>query len=127
MKVAHVALWTRDLEAAANFWREYFGATVGPEYHSARRPGFISRFISLPGAETPMELMAAPWLEDAARADRVGWDHIAISLGSTEAVNDMAARCQSAGLLLSAPRTTGDGFYEALIAMPDGTPIEITS
>ena len=42
-------------------------------------------------------------------------------------VDAMAARCQGKGCLVSAPRTTGDGFYEAVIAMPDGTRIEITA
>jgi len=29
--------------------------------------------------------------------------------------------------LKSPPRMTGDGFYEAVIVMPDGTPIEVTA
>jgi lactoylglutathione lyase len=41
-------------------------------------------------------------------------------------VDELAARCDADGLLVSAPRTTGDGYYEAVIAMPDGTRIEIT-
>ncbi|HEE0241674.1 TPA: glyoxalase/bleomycin resistance/extradiol dioxygenase family protein, partial [Serratia marcescens] len=31
------------------------------------------------------------------------------------------------GILLSAPRWTGDGFYEAVIRDPDGNAIEITA
>lgn len=126
MRIAHTALWTRDLDAAAAFWMKYFGATVGEPYHSRRRPGFISRFVSLPESADQIELMTGPWLAAEARDERVGWDHIAVSLGDRAAVDELADRCRADGCLISGPRTTGDGFYEALIAMPDGTPVEIT-
>lgn len=127
MKLAHVALWTRDLDLSADFWRNYFGAVVGAPYHSTRRPGFTSRFVSLPDAAANIELMCAPWIMDAATEERIGWDHIAISLGSASAVDALAARCEQDGILLSSPRKTGDGYYEAVIASPDGAAIEITS
>ncbi|HCR5088022.1 TPA: glyoxalase/bleomycin resistance/extradiol dioxygenase family protein, partial [Enterobacter hormaechei subsp. xiangfangensis] len=53
----------------------------------------------------------------------VGWAHIAINVGSKAQVDSMAA--QASGSLLSAPRMTGDGFYEAVIADPDGNRIEL--
>ncbi|MFV3126950.1 VOC family protein [Niveispirillum sp. KHB5.9] len=126
MPIAHIALWTRDLEAAAHFWRLHFDADVGEPYHSNRRPGFVSRFARLPcGGQ--IELMTAPWLEERRlHTDMVGWDHIAICVGDREAVDRLAARCRTDGLLLSGPRVTGDGFYEAVVATPDGTCVEIT-
>lgn len=127
MKLAHVALWTHDLEAAAAFWQDCFGAEVGAAYHSRRREGFVSRFVTLPGGGPSIELMAMPGVLDAPRAEHSGWDHVAVSLGSAAAVDTLAARCDAQGLLRSPPRMTGDGFYEAVITMPDGTPIEITA
>ena len=127
MHLAHVALWTTDLDAAAAFWQRTFNAAVGPSYQSARRPGFVSRFVTLPDGGAHIELMTAPWLAGASPADRIGWDHIAISLGSAAEVDALAQRCAAAGALVSPPRRTGDGFYEAVIAMPDGTRIEITA
>jgi lactoylglutathione lyase len=124
--IVHVALWTRDLEQAASFWCRYFGARAGRMYRSQRRRGFVSCFVTLPGGGATIELMTAPWLADARDPDSVGWDHIAISLGDRAAVDDLAARCDADGLLVSAPRMTGDGFYEAVIAAPDGTRVEIT-
>ena len=126
MRIAHTALWTHDLDAAASFWETYFGATVGEPYRSQRRPGFVSRFISLPESNAQIELMTGPWLPCDPQSERIGWDHIAISLGSKAAVDALAERCKADGLLKSAPRMTGDGFYEAIIVMPEGTPIEIT-
>jgi lactoylglutathione lyase len=126
MKVAHVALWTRDLDEAAAFWRHYFRADIGAAYYSRRRPGFVSRFVTLPG-DAQIELMTGSWIESGVQTERAGWDHLALSLGGEEAVNELAELCRQGGFLFSAPRHTGDGFYEAVIAAPDGTRIEITS
>lgn len=127
MRIAHTALWTRDLDAASAFWVKYFGASVGEPYHSQRRPGFVSRFVQLPEGPDQIELMTGPWLTADPHRERIGWDHVAISLGSKTAVDVLAERCKTDGCLTSLPRMTGDGFYEAVIAMPDGTPIEITA
>ena len=127
MRLAHVALWTTDLESAASFWQKYFDAKVGDLYASKRRVGFVSRFVVLPDSGDQIELMSGPWVSDLGYSERVGWDHIAVSLGSTDKVDRMAERCAAAGNLISPPRMTGDGFYEAVISMPDGTRVEITS
>jgi lactoylglutathione lyase len=127
MDVAHVALWTRDLKESVTFWRRYFNAEAGDIYQSARRPGFTSCFVTLPGAHAKIELMTAPWITGAPEPECVGWDHVAISLGNAAAVDTMAALCDAEGLLVSRPRTTGDGFYEAVISTPDGMRIEITA
>jgi lactoylglutathione lyase len=126
MKLAHIGIWTRDHNSAAALWRRYFQATVGEEYHSTRRVGFVSRFITIPGG-AQIELMTSPWLENRTMDEQIGWDHVAISLGSRIAVDELAARCEADGLLLAKPRTTGDGFYEAVIASPDGSVVEITA
>lgn len=128
MKVAHVALWCRDLDRATAFWVDHFGASPGERYASARRPGFVSRFIRLDEGAT-LELMSLPELLDGGpmASERTGWAHVAIALGSAAAVDALAARMQGAGLLVSAPRRTGDGFYEAVLRDPEGNLIEITA
>ncbi|MDE1995068.1 MAG: VOC family protein [Rhizobiaceae bacterium] len=125
MRIAHTALWTRDLDASAAFWVRHFQASVGDLYQSKNRPGFASRFIALPDGDK-IELMTGPWVEDGP-AESVGWHHIAVGLGSEEAVTALAERCAVEGCLKSGPRWTGDGFWEAVITMPDGTPVEITT
>lgn len=127
MHIAHVALWTRDLDEAATFWRRFFHAEVGERYQSKRRPGFVSCFVRLPGSATTIELMTAPWIADRSMLEQIGWDHLAIAVENETAVDELAERCDAEGLLVSAPRTTGDGFYEAVIAMPDGIRIEVTA
>lgn len=128
MKIAHVALWTRDLDEAVEFWTTFFGAKAGSPYESKRRAGFRSRFLEL--AEGPtIELMTGPWLaaQPSDAPEQIGWSHIAISVHARDAVDALAKRLEDAGLLLSQPRTTGDGFYEATATTPDGILIEITT
>ena len=126
MRLAHVALWTTDLDAAARFWAEHFAAEIGETYVSKNRLGFRSRFARLPDG-TALELMTGPWLLCDASGERPGWAHIALSLGSAEAVDAAAGRFAGLGLLVSGPRPTGDGFYEAVVRAPDGTLVEITA
>ncbi|MCF6113140.1 VOC family protein [Mesorhizobium muleiense] len=116
VKIAHAALWTADLETSAAFWSRYFDATIGERYESRRRPGFASRFVELDGGPS-IELMTRPWVpEDIARAgaEVPGWAHVAVSVGSHEAVDALARRLDEDGLLVSQPRITGDGYYEAV-------------
>ncbi|HDS6850609.1 MULTISPECIES: VOC family protein [Enterobacter] len=125
MHIAHVALWTRHLDAQVQFWETVFGGRSNERYVSQNRPGFESHFITLDNGPT-IELMTLPDLPDApAYPEFIGWAHIAIDVGSKANVDSMAAVARASGTLLGAPRLTGDGFYEAVIADPDGNRIEL--
>ncbi len=127
MKIAHVALWTRHLDAQRAFWRDFFSATSNEKYVSKNRPGFASYFISLSEGPT-IELMTLPELADApANPECVGWAHIAITVGSVAIVDAMAEKAQQQDKLASPARWTGDGFYEAVIIDPDGNRIELVA
>jgi len=126
MRIAHVALWTADIDRLCAFWAETFGATAGALYESTRRPGFRSRFINLEGG-TSIEVMHGPWIETVTdMPERAGYAHLALALSSHQAVDDMAQKAAARNILVSAPRMTGDGFYEAVLRDPDGNFIEIT-
>lgn len=59
--------------------------------------------------------------------EQLGYHHLAISLGSKEKVDAFAQKLNADGYpLLSGPRTTGDGYYEAVLQDPEGNQIEIT-
>ncbi|MFY9996712.1 MAG: VOC family protein [Leclercia sp.] len=125
MNIAHVALWTRHLDAQVQFWQTVFGGQRNERYLSKNRPGFESHFITLTDGPT-IELMTVPDLPDAPpHPEFVGWAHIALNVGSRAEVDRMAEQARSNDTLLSAPRMTGDGFYEAVIADPDGNRIEL--
>ncbi|WP_428426589.1 VOC family protein [Pararhizobium sp.] len=127
MRIAHVALWTTDLDRLCRFWADIFGATVGDLYESARRPGFSSRFLYLKDGPS-IEVMQGPWIDaQGEQSERRGYAHLALSLGSREAVDALATKAVALSILLSPARMTGDGFYEAVLSDPDGNPIEITA
>lgn len=121
MGIAHVALWAQDLEAVCAFY-EALGATCGPRYDNPAK-GFSSHFLSWPGSAVRLEVMHRAGLvcgpEGAA-----GWAHVALSLGSEEAVDQAAERLRDR--LVDGPRRTGDGYYECVVLDPEGNRVELT-
>ena len=54
--------------------------------------------------------------------------HIAVSVGSREAVDCLIEEMEAAGVpVVSRPRLTGDGYYEAVVTDSEGNLVEITS
>ena len=127
MKIAHIALWTRQLEQQARFWVSFFDGEINEKYCSQTNPGFESFFVKICD-NIAIELMTKPGLV-ALTADNnhTGWVHLAISVGGAENVDRLAKRADAQGILVSPPRTTGDGYYEAVIKDPDGNLIEIVA
>lgn len=127
MKIAHIALWTRQLEQQARFWVDFFDGEINEKYCSRTNPGFESFFVRI-GDDIAIELMSKPGLT-ALTADNnhTGWVHLAITVGGAENVDRLAKRAAEQDILVSAPRTTGDGYYEAVIKDPDGNLIEIVA
>lgn len=127
MTIEHVALWTADLERARQFYEQYFAATAGPRYHNPTK-NFTSYFLRF-ASGTRLELMHRPALLPAAdpATPAGGYAHLAFATGSRAAVVALTERLRAAGYpVLGEPRTTGDGYYESVVADPDGNPIEIT-
>jgi lactoylglutathione lyase len=128
VRLDHVALWTRDVERLRGFYERYLGARAGARYVSTNRPGFVSYFLSFPDGGGRLELMSAPELIDSTSGDAVGYAHIAVSIGSPADVEALTARMRADGVrILSAPRRTGDGYFESVVEDPDGNAVELTA
>lgn len=126
MKIEHVAMYVKDLERTKKFFETYFEAESNQKYHN-KNTGFQSCFLSFQDGAR-LEIMKK---EDAADADnttaRLGFIHIAFSVGSSEKVDEMTEWLRRDGYrVISGPRTTGDGYYESCILDLDGNQIEIT-
>ena len=96
-------------------------------YHNPKT-GLQTYFLTFPDSATRLELMTRPGLAPGGeRMMREGYIHCAFSVGSREAVDRLTAQLVADGYpCLSGPRTTGDGYYESVVADPDGNLLEIT-
>lgn len=57
----------------------------------------------------------------------MGYAHIAFSVGSRGNVLSLTERLRADGCrIVSEPRITGDGYFESVIADPEGDLIEVT-
>ena len=126
MRIEHIAMYVNDLEAARDFFVRYFSAVSNEGYHN-RTTDFRSYFLSFDDGAR-LELMKKPQMDDAEKTlNRTGYIHIAFSLGSKEAVDELTERLKNDGYqVISGPRTTGDGYYESCIVGIEGNQIEIT-
>lgn len=58
---------------------------------------------------------------------RTGYVHLAFSLGSQEAVDELTEKMKRDGYsVISGPRVTGDGYYESCMIGVEGNQIELT-
>lgn len=125
MKIEHVAIWVKDLEAMKSFYESYFNGQSNEKYHNKEKQ-FESYFLTFNG-EARLEIMRKSGIDKEDWDNRIGWAHIAFSLGSKESVNQLTERLQTDGYrLVNGPRTTGDGYYESVFEDPEGNLIEIT-
>lgn len=71
--------------------------------------------------------MNAPEIVECTFSKKIkGYCHIALSVGSKEKVNKITERLRSGGIeIIGNPRTTGDGYYESVIAGSEGNIVEI--
>ena len=121
VRLDHVGLWARDLEALRAFYCRWFGAASGPKYVNAAK-GFESYFLAFPGGGN-LEIM-----RQAGRGEAAAESHFALCPGSVEAVDELAARLRAGGVqVLDGPRRTGDGFYECAVLDLEGNRVEITA
>ena len=125
MKLDHVALYVKDLEGAKEFFMKYFGATANSKYNNPKT-GLETYFLAFDGEER-LEIMARPDLrENQKNALQYGYSHLSFSVGSKQKVADLTHWLQSDGyIVISGPRTTGDGYYESCVLDAENNQIEI--
>lgn len=125
MKIAHVAIWTRDIERMKEFYCTYFSGSANEKYTNEKK-GFESYFIRLEG-DASIELMRRTDVIGVPVEGSTGLAHIAFNVGSSEEVDCMTKRLSESGYVhRDGPRTTGDGYYESVFLDPEGNIIELT-
>jgi lactoylglutathione lyase len=128
MHIAHLAIWAKDLENLKTFYERYFGAQANTKYINAQKQ-FQSYFLTFTSGAR-LELMSRPDIPSTAPQagqERLGYAHLAMSVGSESAVDALTMRLVNDGYQrLDGPRRTGDGYYESVVLDPEGNRIEIT-
>jgi lactoylglutathione lyase len=127
MNVHHIAIWTSDLARLKDFYTTYFDCKALSKYRNESK-NFESFFLRF-GNDTQVELMQMPDipenLNDSVRQYR-GLIHFAISVGDQQEVIALTHKLKTDGfIIVSEPRTTGDGYFESCVLDPDGNRIEI--
>ena len=125
MQIEHIAMYVNDLEKTRDFFMTYLNATSNQMYHN-KTTDFRSYFLSFDDGAR-IEIMNKPQVQDEEKqVARTGYIHVAFSLGSKEAVDELTARLKNDGYeVISGPRTTGDGYYESCIVGIEGNQIEL--
>ncbi len=125
MKINHIALWAKDIEKMRDFYEKYFQAKSNDKYINEKK-GFQSYFLSFQSG-CRLEIMHSEKTRKEQPAAALGLCHLAFSLGSKEAVDEMTEKLMADGYSkIDGPRTTGDGYYESVFLDPEGNKIELT-
>lgn len=124
MKIEHIGLWVADLEGMRDFYVTNFNATFGERYDNVTK-GFSSYFMSFPDGQARLEIMTRTDITTRYPTGH-GYAHLAFSVGSHAIVDQMVVDFKVDGIeVVGEPRTTGDGYYEAVILDPEGNQIEL--
>ena len=122
-RISHLGIYVKDIEQMRQFYNQTFAVKAGKKYHNPGK-GFTSYFLTFPSG-AKIELM---YDEKNKKNDTHLWGHIAVSLKNRREVDEFTRNIQNKGVeVISAPRITGDGYYESVIRDPEGNLIEITS
>ncbi len=130
MNLQHVALWTRQLDDMKEFYEKYFNGVAGERYYTETEfnAPFESYFLKFDqGSQLElMQMDSIPIGDSAAGNETLGLTHIAFAVDVPEKVDILVEQLSSKGHKVAVmPRSTGDGYYEAVVLDPDGNRVEI--
>ncbi|MDD3406420.1 MAG: VOC family protein [Paludibacteraceae bacterium] len=107
MRIDHLAIWCKDIEAMRRFYTTYFGCVSNQKYHNPKKQ-FSSYFLSFSDG-CRIELMHRPDIAEMLQSknDTFGIAHFAINVGSEENVNALTERLRNDGVAIAGePRRT---------------------
>lgn len=87
MKIEHIAIWVNDLEGMRSFYQTYFNMQCSKKYQNSDK-GFSSYFLSFDSGAR-LEIMKKKDIINETKNKGItnGLTHLAISMGSKEAVD----------------------------------------
>ena len=127
MRIEHLAIWAKDIEALRTFYERYFSGKAGERYFNQTK-NFQSYFLAFENG-CRLELMQRPEVPDNQNeGEAIGLAHFAVSVGSEASVDALTEKLRIDGHpIVGEPRRTGDGYYESVVLDPEGNRVEITA
>lgn len=126
MRIAKIALQTRDIERMQTFYMTYFGASVCGQ-RIEPKTGIRTCCLAFQDG-TEMKLIHRPdRLWETGRNPGKYTTALIFSAGGREAVNELTLRLGDAGYeILAGPFETEEAVYESCVLDPEENQIEIT-
>lgn len=124
--IAHVALWTVQPDELRDFYVHYFGGRSTKKYVNPLKK-FDSYFVSFDGT-CRLEIMRRKDICQPPSQTCTGFCHLAFGVSDRTEVVALTERLRADGHRIEGePRITGDGYFESVVADPDGNLVEIVS
>lgn len=127
IRIDHIAIWCDSIELLRDFYTRYFDCRSGALYRNERK-GYASYFLTFEGGGARIELMHRTDISACppVRGMTKGLAHLCLTVGSRADVDAMVERLRRDGHIIAGEcRTTGDGYYEAIVLDPEGNYVEI--
>ncbi len=129
MRIDHIAIWCDNLERMREFYTTYFACRSNEIYRNPKK-GYSAYFLSFDDGAARIELMHRTDIEidPRRRGYEKGMAHLSLCVGEREDVDFLVERLRADGHTIEGEcRTTGDGYYEAVVRDIEGNLIEITA
>jgi lactoylglutathione lyase len=129
MRIDHIAIWCDNLESMREFYTTYFACRSNDIYRNPKKD-YSAYFLTFDGGSSRIELMHRTdiEIEPQKRGYEKGMAHLSICIGERWEVDSLVEKLRADGHpILSECRTTGDGYYEAVVSDIEGNLIEITA
>ena len=127
MTIEYRTILTKDIEKMEVFYLKFFEVNANEKYFNSIKK-ISSYFLSF-SSEARIELMHRPDISKHLEGleQNLGFAHFAVALGSKQMVDDLTHTLRVKGYsILGERRTTGNGYYESVVADPEGNQIELT-
>ena len=95
MQLAHIAIWTNELERSRDFYIKFFNGKSNEKYVNPKK-GFVSYFVTFEGGAS-LEIMQRTDITKETADVFIGLAHFAFSTGSKEKVDAMIEQFRSDG------------------------------
>ncbi len=123
--VHHMALTVRDVERSRDFYTRYLGFQFVVDFGPRAILSNGSVFVALTPPSDPSQAIQ----DDSFNENRIGLDHVSLSVGSLAELEAAAAFLDENGVTHGEIKDLGEGFgfYVMAVRDPDNIQLELTA